>query len=90
MALQTALKIEREKRKVVIIVPGFRVEGFIHMLPKMRLSDFVNTTRQFIPITQAEIFGGDGTQKLYDCDFMEINRDSIITMIPKETNPDTT
>ena len=83
-------KIEREQRKVAIIVPGFRVEGKIHMLPKMRLSEFVNTARQFIPVTQAEVFSSDGSRKLYSCEFMEINRGSIITMIPLEANPDAT
>ena len=83
-------KIDREQRKVAIIVPGFRVEGKIHMLPKMRLSEFVNTARQFIPVTQAEVFSSDGSRKLYSSEFMEINRDSIITMIPLESNPDAT
>lgn len=83
-------KIEREQRKVAIIVPGFRIEGKIHMLPKMRLSEFVNTARQFIPVTEAQVYSSDGSRKLYSCDFMEINRGSIITMIPLETNPDAT
>jgi hypothetical protein len=85
-----AQKIEREQRKVAIIDPGFRIEGKIHMLPRMRLSEFVNTSRQFIPITEAEVFSSDGSKKLYTSEFMEINRDSIITMIPLEPNPDTT
>jgi hypothetical protein len=57
------------------------IEGEIYVRIGERLSDDINASDTFIAVTNAVVFDPKGVE-LYSCDFMTINRDHIIWLIP--------
>ncbi len=70
------LKVEKERHKVTIIMDNLKVRGYIHLMPKSRLTDVLNSTniKDFIPITEAELTHDGETVYLQ---FVEINKHKI-------------
>ena len=64
-----------------------RVQGNVHVRINERIKDELNRGEQFLAITDAEIFNLQG-QKVFDSEFMIINRDHIVWIIPDEENVD--
>jgi hypothetical protein len=59
------------------------IQGQIHVRPSERLKDEINRSDQFIAVTNAVIFDSSG-QILYKCNFLTLNRDHILWLIPDE------
>lgn len=59
------------------------ITGYVHVRKGDRLSDEINQPSVFLPITQAEIYSSSG-EKLYTCDFLAVNREHIIWLMPVE------
>jgi Family of unknown function (DUF6812) len=64
------------------------VRGNVHVRKGDRLSDEINLPNLFLPVTKAEIYSLDGN-KLYSCDFLAVNRDHIVWLMPFEQLPGT-
>jgi hypothetical protein len=62
-----------------------RIQGNLHVEIDQRVKDELNQNEQFFAITDAEIFDLQG-QKLYDSEFMLVNRDHVIWIVPDEAN----
>ena len=62
-----------------------RIQGNLHVQIDERVKDELNRHEQFLAITDAIIFNLQG-QKIYDAEFMLINRDHIIWIVPDEEN----
>jgi hypothetical protein len=60
-----------------------RVEGNVHVRLNERVKDELNRGEQFLAITDAKIFNMQG-QKLYEAEFMLINRDHVIWIVPDD------
>jgi len=77
------MKAEREAVEVIAFVPGYRINGIIHLPPGGRISDFVNIKeKRFIAITKASIYS-EGTGKLsHKSEFINLNRDYIMLIFP--------
>lgn len=58
-----------------------RIKGDVHVRPEIRLKDEINQADQFIAITGATVFDRDG-QVLFDTDFLLINRDHVVWLMP--------
>jgi hypothetical protein len=82
-----SLKVKRNPCKVSIIIPEYRIQGTIHLHPMTRLSDFVNASPEFIPVTSAKIFTVYDNQLSSETPLLEIRRDQIILIYPEETRP---
>ncbi len=69
------MKIEKEPKKVVIFLQDLKVEGNIHLMPKTRLTDILNSNqiKDFIPITNATI-EVLSTKETYAVELVEINK----------------
>lgn len=65
------------------------IKGYVHVRRGDRLSDEINQPNVFLPVTRAEIFNSAG-EKLYDCDFLAINRQHIIWLMPVEEHENNT
>jgi len=76
----------KDKLKVMVCTPLYRVEGVIHLLPGSRLTDIINIKagKDFIPITDAKVYAATNDKVLYQTDFVSINRESIIMLFPLE------
>ena len=62
-----------------------RIQGNIHVRVNERVKDELNRDEQFLAITDANIFNLQG-QKLYEAEFMLINRDHVVWILPDEEN----
>lgn len=80
-------QIDRDRVEVIIFTPQYRIEGKIHILPGGRITDFVNAdSTYFIAVTQAKIYSSTPREEepLYEKDFLALNKEYVIVMIPKE------
>jgi hypothetical protein len=66
--------VQTEKQQII---------GKIHVTPSERLKDELNGSEQFIAITDAVIYDLDGVE-LYRCNFLTLNRNYVIWVIPEE------
>lgn len=60
-----------------------RIRGNVHVRKDERLSDEINKDNHFLAVTNAEIYSPEG-EILYTCDFLAINREHIIWLMPIE------
>ena len=60
-----------------------RIHGNIYFNRGNRLIDDLNKSEQFIAVTDAVIFNDNG-EILYKSDFVTINRDHVIWLLPHE------
>ena len=77
------MKAEREAVEVIAFVPGYRINGIVHLPVGGRVSDFVNVKeKRFVALTKASIYF-EGTGKLaYKSEFINLNRDYIMLIFP--------
>jgi hypothetical protein len=64
-----------------------RVSGMIYFRPGERLKDELNRADKFIAVTNATVYNAAG-EVLYRADFLSINRDHIVWLLPRDDNPD--
>lgn len=57
------------------------IQGEVYIKPDERLKDELNRSEQFVAVTNAKIFDTQGNS-LYECQFLTINKDQIIWIIP--------
>ena len=62
-----------------------RIQGNVHVRINERVKDELNRGEQFLAITDANIFNLEG-QKIFDAEFMLLNRDHVIWVIPDDEN----
>src|SRR4030067_2488124 len=66
-----------------------RIHGTIHVRNGDRLIDELANSGQFLAVTGATIFASSG-KPLYRSDFLSVNRDLIIWLLPAEEGPSET
>jgi len=73
------------KEAVVCIIQTLmhRIRGSVHVRIGERLKDEIDQSKQFIAITDATVYSLQG-QMLYDSDFVILNRDHIVWLLPEE------
>lgn len=76
--------VPKESIPVIIQTSSNRVEGLFHARYDNRLKDELNNevTEKFIAITEAVVYDDNGNE-LYTTNFLALNRDSIIWLIPQ-------
>jgi hypothetical protein len=62
-----------------------RIQGNLHVRISDRVTDELNRDEKFLALTDAKIFDLSG-QKIYDADFMLVNSDQVIWILPDEKN----
>jgi hypothetical protein len=62
-----------------------RIEGSVHIRLDERVKDELDRNELFLAVTNAKIFGLDGTV-LYETDFMTVSRSQIVWVIPSDDN----
>jgi hypothetical protein len=66
-----------------------RIRGGVHVRKGERLSDEINKSDPFLAVTRAEIYNPEG-EILYTRDFLLINREYIVWLMPIEEPQDGT
>ena len=62
-----------------------RIIGRIYIRAGDRVSDELNQSEQFLAVTEATVYGLEG-DILYRCDFIAINREHVVWLIPEEAS----
>jgi hypothetical protein len=61
----------------------YHIRGYVHVRKGERMSDELNQTNLFLPVTNAEIHSPEG-KILYITDFLVVNREHIVWLMPVE------
>lgn len=72
---------DESKTKVVILTRSYRIRGHIHLLPGARITDFLVDSKDFIAVTDADVWETGGRQVLSSA-FINIARDQIEIVMP--------
>ena len=74
--------VSKESFPVIIQTLTQCIRGQFHVRPGKRLIDEINHSELFTAITKVTIFDHSG-KELYRCDFLALNRDQIIWVLPE-------
>jgi len=75
--------IDDRKKKVVILTGTYRIKGHIDLLPGARVTDYMVESKDFIAITEAEVWELGGRQVL-TAPFINVNRHHIQVVTPAD------
>ncbi len=79
--------ITKIKVRATIQTISHRIDGSIYLADRERPKDALNEPERFIAVTQATIYDHDGNS-LYRSDFLAVNRNHIVWVIPYEEHED--
>ena len=69
--------------KVTIFTGSYRIKGYIDLLPGARVTDFMAEAKEFIAVTQAEVWELEvGGRQLMAAPFLNVSRDHIQVIAP--------
>ena len=72
-----------EKTKVTILTSTYRVRGYIDLVPGARISDYMKEARDFIAVTDAEVWElVVGGRQVAAAPFINVSRDHIEIILP--------
>lgn len=72
------------KTKVIILTGHYRILGHISVLPEARVTDYICESKEFIAVTDAEVWDHD-ERKVSSSSFMNVNRDHIEIIMPEDS-----
>jgi len=71
------------RTKVTILTSNYRIRGYVDVLPGARVTDFVVEAKDFIAVTDAEVFEPElGGRQVLATPFIDVNRDHIQIITP--------
>ncbi|MGE5640874.1 MAG: hypothetical protein ACM30H_12345 [Clostridia bacterium] len=71
------------KTKVTILTSSYRVRGYIDLLPGARVTDFMSEAREFIAVTNAEVWElTPGGRQVAAAPFINVSREHIEIIFP--------
>ena len=72
---------DENKTKVTILTGTYRVKGYIDLLPGARVTDYLVEAKDFIAVTDAEVWELGNRHVLY-APFINVSRDHIQIVSP--------
>ena len=74
---------DETRTKVTIFTGSYRIKGYIDLLPGSRVTDFMTGSKEFIAVTDAEVFELEiGGRQLMSAQFINVSRDHIQIIAP--------
>ena len=74
---------EETRTKVTILTGSYRIKGYIDLLPGARLTDFIVEAKNFVAVTDAEIWELHlGGRQVLAAPFIDVSRDHIQIITP--------
>lgn len=74
------MSTEAGKTKVTILTGTYRIKGNIELLPGARVTDYMAEAKDFIAVTEAEVWEGD--RKVMSAPFVNVSRQHIQIITP--------
>ena len=75
------MAIDENKTKLTILTDTYRIKGNIELLPGARITDYMTEAKEFIAVTDAEVWEVVGRQ-VFTAPFVNVNRDHIQIISP--------
>lgn len=75
------MNMDENKTKVSILTGTYRVKGYIELLPGARLTDYLAESKDFIAVTDAEVWDL-GSRHVLNAPFINVSRDHIQIVTP--------
>jgi len=71
------------KTRVYILTRSYRIRGYIEVIPGARVTDFIVGAKQFIAVSDAEIYEPElGGRQVMTAPFIDVNCDHIEVLAP--------
>jgi hypothetical protein len=70
------------KTKVTIFTGNYRIKGHIELVPGARVTDFMVEAKDFIAVTEAEIWE-IGDRKIMNAPFLNVSRQHVQIIMPQ-------
>jgi hypothetical protein len=77
------MKLDTNKTKVIIMTSHYRISGHISVLHEARVTDYICESKNFIAVTDAEIWSHD-QRRVASTSFLNINREHIELIMPDD------
>ena len=75
--------MEETRTKVTIFTQSYRIKGYIDLLPGSRVTDFMTGAKEFIAVTNAEVWELEvGGRQLMAVPFLDVSRAHIQVIAP--------
>ena len=72
---------DESKTRVTILTGTYRIKGTIDLLPGARVTDYMSEAKEFIAVTDAEVWEVVG-RLVFTAPFVNVNRDHIQIISP--------
>ena len=76
-------QMDKDKTRVIILTRHYRIIGEISILPEARVTDYICESRDFIAVTDADVWDQD-QRKVASTTFLNINRGDVELLIPED------
>jgi hypothetical protein len=76
-----SMTTDETKTKVTILTGTYRVKGYIDLLPGARVTDYLTESKDFIAVTDAEVWEL-GNRHVLNAPFINVSRDHIQIVTP--------
>lgn len=76
--------INKSLIKVILQTAFHRIHGYMHVRIGERLKDELDTAVNFLAVTDAVVFDPTGNTQLFKTNFMAVNRNQIVWVIPED------
>ncbi len=74
---------DESRTKVTIFTGSYRIKGYIDLLPGSRVTDYMTGAKEFIAVTDAEVFELEiGGRQLMSAPFINVSREHIQVIAP--------
>ena len=70
--------------RVVILTASYRIKGYIDVLPGARVTDYMQGAKDFIAVTEAEVWSVAGAGLVLSAAFIDVARDQIEVITVQE------
>lgn len=75
--------MDERKTKVTILTSTYRIKGYIDLLPGARITDYMAEARDFIAVTNAEVWELQvGGRQVLSAPFINVSRQHIEIILP--------
>lgn len=77
------MSTDETRTKVTILTATYRIKGYIDLLPGARLTDYIVEAKDFVALTQAEVYESAlGGRQVLAAPFINVNREHIQIVTP--------
>jgi len=73
------------RKKVVILTGTYRIKGYIDLLPGARVTDYIQGAKDFIVVTDAEVWSIEGNGLVFSAQFIDVSRSQIEVITTTDT-----